>query len=87
MLVSLNWIRDFVDLPDDLDARALAERFTVTTAEVDGIEQVTCEAAGLIACEVLSVQPMSDSAGLFAARVNTGSAELDTVTAFANGAS
>jgi len=81
VLVSLNWIRDFVDLPDDLDARALAERFTVTTAEVDGVEQIACDATGLIAGEVLSVRPIPGSAGLFAARLNTGSAELDTVTA------
>ncbi len=40
MLISLNWIRDFVDLPGNVDPRALAERFTVTTAEVEGVEQV-----------------------------------------------
>ena len=54
MLVSLNWIRDFVDLPTDLDPRALAEKFTVTTAEVEGIEQITCDAVGLVAAEILS---------------------------------
>src|SRR5262249_55268273 len=40
MLISLNWIRDFVDLPGNLNARELAERFTVTTAEVEGVEPV-----------------------------------------------
>ena len=39
MLVSLNWIRDFVDLPGDLDPLALAETFTRTTAEVDAVER------------------------------------------------
>ena len=38
MLISLNWLRDFVDLPDDLDPRTLAERFTMVCAEVEGVE-------------------------------------------------
>ncbi len=38
MLISLNWIRDFIDLPAGLDPRDLAERFTRTTAEVDSVE-------------------------------------------------
>ncbi|MBI4717697.1 MAG: phenylalanine--tRNA ligase subunit beta [Planctomycetes bacterium] len=37
MLVSLNWIRDYVDLPPGLDPRELAGQFTVTTAEVDDV--------------------------------------------------
>ncbi len=40
MLVSLNWLSDFVDLPAGLDTHELAERFTVTTAEVEGIRRV-----------------------------------------------
>ncbi len=37
MLVSLNWLRDFVDIPADVDAYALAERFTTTCAEVEKV--------------------------------------------------
>jgi hypothetical protein len=45
MLISLDWIRDYVDLPRDLDPRALAERFTRTTAEVDReLDTGTCRA-------------------------------------------
>lgn len=47
MLISRNWLRDFVDLPADLDARVLAERFTITTAEVEGIEHVTALPEGV----------------------------------------
>ncbi|MCK6456755.1 MAG: phenylalanine--tRNA ligase subunit beta [Phycisphaerae bacterium] len=41
MLISRNWLREFVDLPAGLDPRELAERFTITTAEIEGIEHVT----------------------------------------------
>ncbi len=41
MLISVNWLRDFVDIPATLDPKALADRFTITTAEVEGVEHVT----------------------------------------------
>jgi len=80
MLVSLNWIRDFVDLPENIDAQALAEKFTTTTAEVEGVQRKTCDATGLIAAEVLSVAALPESSTLFAVTVNTGQGKLDTVT-------
>lgn len=57
MLISLNWIRDFVDLPPDLDPRALAERFTRTTAEVDDVRRIEVRARGLIAARVAKISP------------------------------
>jgi len=81
MYVSLNWLRDFVDLPADLDCRALAERFTMTTAEVEGVEQIAVAATGLVAAEIFKIQPIPDSRGLFAAVVQAGGARYETVTA------
>jgi len=80
VLVSLNWIRDFVDLPRDLDSRAVAEKFTITTAEVEGIEHVTSDAKGLIAAEVTSIEPIEGRGKLFAVQINTGKESLSSVT-------
>ncbi|UCD30529.1 MAG: phenylalanine--tRNA ligase subunit beta, partial [Planctomycetota bacterium] len=80
MLVSLNWIRDFVDLPNDVDPRALAEKFTCTTAEVEGIEHMACGKTGLITAQVKSVEPIPEAGGLFAVKVDTDKDALDTVT-------
>jgi len=55
MLISLNWIRDFVDLPADLDPRALAERFTRTTAEVDDVRRIEVRAGRLIAARIAGI--------------------------------
>jgi len=41
MLISFNWLREFVEVPAGVDPRALAERFTITTAEVEGVDHVT----------------------------------------------
>ena len=55
MLISLNWIRDFVDLPADLDPHALAEKFTRTTAEVDDVRRIEVDAKGLTCARVAAV--------------------------------
>ncbi len=40
MLVSVSWLRDFVDIPPEVDPRELAERFTLTCAEVEDVVQI-----------------------------------------------
>jgi len=80
VLVSIQWLRDFVDLPTDLDARDLAERFTVTTAEVEGVAHIACDVAGLIAAAVTSIEPLADRPGLSAVTVDTGAGTLASVT-------
>jgi phenylalanyl-tRNA synthetase beta chain len=80
VLISLNWIRDFIDLPTDVDARELAERFTIVTAEVEGVEHLTTDAAGLIAAEIVSVEPVAGTERMYAVRANLGKTQVDTVT-------
>lgn len=72
MLISLNWIRDFVDLPADLDAAALAERFTVTTAEVDEVKRVSIGARGLIAARIQAVSDLPETRNAKLVVLNVG---------------
>lgn len=81
MLVSLNWIRDFVDLPADLNPRELAERITLTTAEVDGVEQIPIESDGLIVARIESVTPGPDTKNLHHLRLNLGKTTVEAVSA------
>ncbi len=82
MLISLNWIRDFVDLPDDVDPRALAERLTLTTAEVEGVERIALEAHGLVAARVRSVEDLPGTRNLRSAELDLGDGRTAvTVTA------
>lgn len=80
MLISLNWIRDFVDLPPGFDPRELAERFTCTSAEVEGVEHITCSASGLIAAGIVSIETIPGDKPLFAVKVDLGDRQVDTVT-------
>mgnify|MGYP003332385513 CR=1 FL=1 len=38
MFISLNWIKEFVDL-DGIDIKEIEKRFTLATAEIEGIEE------------------------------------------------
>jgi phenylalanyl-tRNA synthetase beta chain len=83
MLISLNWIRDFIDLPDDLDPRALAERLTRTTAEVDDVRRIEVRASGLIAAKILNVTsiPVAAEQKLHAVTLDVGCGRtVETVT-------
>ncbi len=41
MYISLNWIKDFVDLDPKLDPQELGDLFTVRTAEIEGFEDLS----------------------------------------------
>lgn len=82
MLISLNWIADFVDLPAGLDPRAMAERFTRTTAEVDGVHRVEVGAVGLRAAKVVSAAPLTNAPNLRAVRLDLGATgAVETISA------
>lgn len=83
MLISLNWLRDFVDLPADVDAEKLAERFTMTCAEVEGVERIEIPARGLLAGQIIEAAPLANSDGLSRTLLDIGSEKVETVTAAA----
>lgn len=82
MLISLNWIKDYVDLPDKLDPRDLTEELTVTTAEVEGLERTAIDAVGLRVARIESVRPIADNPKLKETVLDTGDGKsAGTVTA------
>jgi phenylalanyl-tRNA synthetase beta chain len=81
MLISLNWLRDFVDLPAGLDVHRLAERFTMTCAEVEGVERIEVGAKGLIAARIETIEPLAQTRDLRRVVVDTGKERLTTISA------
>ena len=78
MLLSMNWIGDFVDL-SGLDRRALIQRFTLSTAEVEEIIEMGADVRGVIVAEIVSVAPHPSSAKLHLLKINTGKETVDCV--------
>ena len=82
MLISLNWIRDFVDLPADIDPRDLAERFIRTTAEVEDVSPINVGARGLIVARAVSVTDLPGTRNLRRVTLDVGDGKtVETVTA------
>ena len=60
MLISLNWIKDFVDLPD-MSPKELGSRFTLATAEVEDVIVKGAFLNSVLVAHVVSMRPHPDS--------------------------
>ena len=78
MYISINWIKDFVDL-DGIDVEKLIYKFTMSTAEVEGIEKHGYDINGVIAAQILSVENVENSKKLHKLMVDTGKEKLQVV--------
>ena len=57
MKVSLNWIKDYVDLPQDFDLKKLAYDLTMTTVEVEGVEDLAERFDKIIVGKIVEILP------------------------------
>ena len=78
MLLSMNWISDFVDL-SGLDKVALIKNFTLSTAEVEDIIIKGEDTYGVIVAKILTVENHPTSKKLHLLKVDTGSGVVDIV--------
>ncbi len=78
MLLSMNWIGDFVDL-SGLDKKTLIRNFTLSTAEVEDITVKGEDTYGVVVARIESVENHPDSKKLHLLKVNTGTAVVDIV--------
>ena len=81
MLVSLKWLREYVDVPADVDVDDLAHRLTMASAEVEGIHRhgAHWDRDLIRVGEVLEVNQHPDADRLRLATVNYGGDEPQTV--------
>ncbi len=72
MYVSLNWLREFVDLPKNVDHSAIAELLTIRTAEVDRVIDKSKDLDGIVVGKVLEVSKHPDADKLWVVQAATG---------------
>ena len=72
MLISLNWIKDYVNL-DGIEVDELVKRFGLSTAEVEGVEYKGKNIENVVVAEILSVDNHPNSQKLHILKVNDGS--------------
>ncbi len=78
MLISMNWINDFVDLTG-LDKEDLIRRFTLSTAEVEEVIHKGSDISGVVTAKILSIAEHPESKKLHLLKVTDGSETYDIV--------
>ncbi|MBN1662176.1 MAG: phenylalanine--tRNA ligase subunit beta [Deltaproteobacteria bacterium] len=70
MLVSLRWLKDFVEI--EITAAELAERLTMAGLEVDAVEEKKPAFSGVVVARILSIKAHPDADKLVLCDVSTG---------------
>ena len=78
MKLSLNFVKDYIDLPEDLDAKQIAEDMTLHSSEYDEAGKLV-NASNLTIGEVIECKEHPDSDHLHICKVNIGKEILDIV--------
>ena len=78
MFVSINWIKDYVDL-EGIDIKKLINSFTLATAEVEDIFEKGADVQKVVVGEILSVENHPNSKKLHLLKVDAGSKVCDIV--------
>ena len=78
MKVSINWIKDFVDL-SGVNIEELINKFTMGVAEVEGIEYKGRDISGVVTAKILSVENVPNSNKLHLLKVDCGEEVLQIV--------
>ncbi len=78
MLISMNWINDFVDL-SGLDLPKLIHQFTLSTAEVEDVYTIGADIENVVVAKILSVEDHPNSKKLHLLKVDAGDKIYDCV--------
>ncbi len=82
MKVSYNWLREFVEL--ELGPEELAERLTLSGAEVERVEEITPAFSGVVVGRVATIDPDPEKPGWSWCRVEIGDRAVTALCAAPN---
>jgi len=84
MLVSYNWLKQYVDLPASLTAEELALQLTMSTVEVEGVKNMGKELANVVVGEVKELNKHPNAGKLQLAVVSDGKKDYQVVCGGSN---
>lgn len=79
MYLSLDWLKDFVDIPKSITPENLGERLTMHTVEIDGVEKQSDKFDKVVVGKILEINQHPNADRLRLARVDVGNEELGIV--------
>ncbi len=78
MYISMNWISEFTDL-SGVNLKELIGRFTLSTAEVEGIEEKGKDIRGVVVGKIIEIKDHPNSKKLHLVKVDIGKEVVDCV--------
>lgn len=79
MKLSLNWIKDYVALPKDTDLKQLAFDLTMSTVEVEGVEELKKRFEGIVVGDIKEVLPHPNADKLRICKVDIADGEIHDI--------
>jgi len=79
MKLSLNWIKDYVKLPEDMDLSKLAYDLTMSTVEVEGVHDLGKQFDNIIVGVVNEVLPHPNADKLRVCKVDVGNGDIKDI--------
>src|SRR6056297_82927 len=76
MKLSLNWIKEYVKIPNDMDLSRLAYDLTTSTVEVEDVLELAGEFENMVVGLVKEVQPHPNADKLRVCKTDIGSGEV-----------
>ena len=79
MKLSLSWIRDYVKIPEDIDLKKLAYDLTMSTVEVEDVEDLARRFDNMVVGVIEKIEPHPNADKLRVCMVDIGDGELKTI--------
>jgi phenylalanyl-tRNA synthetase beta chain len=82
MVISLGWLKEYADVPEDLGA--VSERLTLSGTEVERIVTQRANFEGVVVAQVVGLRPHPKAHKLLLATIDAGGKSVDVVTGATN---
>lgn len=82
MLVSLKWLRDYVDI--DMDTKEFADKMTMTGTKVEKVDFYGTDIEKVVVGKIIEITPHPDADKLIVTKVDVGSEVIQVVTGAKN---
>ncbi len=79
MKLSLNWIKDYVPVPENIEISRLMHDLTMSTVEVEGADVIADKFENIVVGRVEEILPHPDADKLCTCRVDTGEGEIKEI--------
>ena len=76
MKVSINWIKDYIDLPEDINIDDLAYDLTMRTVEIEDVYKPQDKLDGIVVGQIKKIEAHPDADKLVVTKVDVGQDEL-----------